>query len=160
ARMGFMERMRERVKGKGSRIVYPEGLEERAIRAAALLRDQSLAHPVLVGDAGAIAQRAASFDVPLDGIEVRDPARDAARARCEERYFELRKHKGLTREAAAERIRQPHYFGALLVEAGEAAGMVSGLNSETKPFLPAFEIVKMREGFSRASSVFIMIWPE
>jgi phosphate acetyltransferase len=158
--MGFMERMRERVKGRGSRIVYPEGLEERAIRAAALLRDQVLAQPVLVGDADAVARKAAALEVPLDGIELRDPARDAARARFEERYFELRKHKGITREAAAERVGQPHYFGALLVEAGEAAGMVSGLNSETKPFLPAFEIVKMREGFSRASSVFIMVWPE
>ena len=47
-----------------------------------------------------------------------------------------------------------------MVRAGAAEGMVSGLNSETKPFLPAFEIVKMREGFSRASSVFVMSWPD
>ena len=54
----------------------------------------------------------------------------------------------------------PHFFGALVVRAGEAAGMVSGLNSETKPFIPAFEIIKMREGIKRASSVFIMAWPD
>lgn len=54
----------------------------------------------------------------------------------------------------------PHFFGALAVRAGEAAGMVSGLNSETKPFIPAFEIIKMQPGFKRASSVFIMVWPD
>jgi len=46
------------------------------------------------------------------------------------------------------------------VRAGEAVGFVSGLNRETKPFIPAFEIVKMREGMKRASSVFVMAWPD
>lgn len=156
----FMDRMRERVKGRGRRVVYAEGLEERALRAAALLRDQALAQPVLIGEADAVAQRAASLGIPLEGIEVRDPARDDARDRFAERYLELRQHKGATRELAAARVVQPHYFGALLVEAGEADGMVSGLNSATKPFLPAFEVVRLREGIRRASSVFVMAWPE
>lgn len=158
--MGFMERMRERVKGRGRRIVYPEGLEERAIRAAALLRDEQLAHPILLGEAARVAQRAAELGVPLQGVDVRDPARDGARTRFEERYYELRRHKGCSPEVAAARVRLPHYFGALMVESGEADGMVSGLNSETKPFVPAFEIVRLREGFRRASSVFVMVWPE
>jgi phosphate acetyltransferase len=158
--MSFMDRMRARARGQVCRIVYPEGIEDRAIQAAALLRDQSLALPVLLGDAARVADRATALRVPLDGIVVRDPARDAATARFEERYFELRRHKGITREAAAARARAPHYFGALMVEAGEADGMVSGLNSETKPFLPAFEVVKLREGYGRASSVFVMAWPD
>ena len=156
----FMDRMRERVKGRGRRIVLPEGIEERALRAAALLRDGALARPVLLGAAEAVAQRAASLGIPLDGIEVRDPAHDDARPRFEARYLELRRHRGCTPEAAAERVAQRHYFGALMVEAGEADGMVSGLNSETKPFLPAFEVVKLRDGFRRASSVFVMVWAE
>jgi phosphate acetyltransferase len=158
--MGFMERMRARVEGAARRIVFPEGVEERAIRAAALLRDQALARPLLLGGREAVAARAAALEVPLEGIEVRDPVYDTARERMVERYFELRRHKGITREAAAERALRPHYFGALLVEAGEVDGMVSGLNSETKPFLPAFEVVRLREGFRRASSVFVMVWPE
>ena len=75
-------------------------------------------------------------------------------------YHELRKHKGITLEAARERAALPHYFGALVVRAGQADGLVSGLNSETKPFVPAFEVVKLRPGYKRASSVFIMAWPE
>ncbi len=155
-----MEDVRQKVHGKGLRIVYPEGLEERAIRAAALLRDGDLVRPVLVGPATAVAARAAEIGVPLGSIEVRDPAQDARRDRLAAVYHELRKHKGVTEEAARAKAILPHYFAALLVREGEADGFVCGLNSDTKPFVPAFEIIKMREGLSRVSSVFIMVWPE
>lgn len=158
--MSFMDQVRERVRGRGTRIVYPEGTEERAIRAAALLRDQGLARPILLGRADAVASKAESLGLGLEGIDVRDPGSDPARSVYEQAYLELRSRKGATPEAARERVAQPHYFGALMVNAGEADGMVSGLNSETKPFLPGFEVVRMREGFKRASSVFIMVWPE
>jgi phosphate acetyltransferase len=158
--MSFMDTMRERVRGHLSRIVYPEGLEERALRAAALLREQGLVRPVLLGPPAAVAARATELGLALDGIEVRDPASDPRRADLAARYLEKRRHKGATPELAAERVARPHYFGALLVDAGEAEGMVSGLNSETKPFLPAFEVVGMRTGFRRASSLFAMCWPE
>jgi phosphate acetyltransferase len=155
-----MDDARSRVRGRGLRIAYADGLEERAIRAAALLRDQDLARPMLIGPADAISAQAAAFGVPLDGIEVRDPAADPRRGDCARAYFETRRHKGVTEEAARERVLLPHYFAALLVQSGEADGLVSGLDSATKPFLPAFEIIRLRADFTRASSVFIMVWPE
>lgn len=158
--MSFMETAYQAVKGRGARIVYAEGHEERALRAAAWLRERDLVRPVLVGGAAAVRERAAALGVSLDGVEVRDAATDPRRAAFESDYLELRRHKGMTPEKAGERVRQPHYFGALAVRAGEADGMVSGLNSETKPFLPAFEVIGMQEGLKRASSVFVMAWPE
>jgi phosphate acetyltransferase len=148
------------VKGKGSRVVYPEGLEERAIRAARWLRDRDLVVPVLIGPKAGVQEKAKALGVALDSIDLRDPATDARRAAFEADYFELRKHKGVTPEVARERVGLPHYFAALAVRAGEAVGFVSGLNSDTKPFLPAFEIIKMRPGFKRASSVFVMAWED
>lgn len=156
----FLDQVRDRVRGRGLRIVYAEGLEERAIRAAGWLRDENLLAPVLLGVVDAVKARAAEVGVDLAGIEVRDPAADEHFATFAQRYFEKRKHKGISQEAAAQKVRLPHYFGALMVEGGEAAGMVSGLNSETKPFLPAFEIIGLRDGFTRASSVFVMVWPD
>jgi phosphate acetyltransferase len=158
--MSFLDDARARVRGRGLRIVYPEGLEERAVRAAAILRDQALARPILVGPEGAVRAKATALGVPLDAIEVRDPASDPALPEYAQAYLELRRHKGVTQEAALQKARQPHYFGALMVRGGAADGLVSGLNSETKPFLPAFEVIKLREGYGRASSVFIMVWPE
>ena len=158
--MTFMDGVRGRVKGRGVTIVLPEGVEERAQRAAVLLRDQDLARPILLGPEEDVRRRAREWGVALNGIEIRDPRTDTALTGYASNYHELRKHKGMTPEAARERAALPHYFGALMVRSGSAAGLVSGLNSETKPFVPAFEIVKLRPGFTRASSVFIMAWPE
>ncbi len=158
--MSFMDEARQRVRGQGRRIVFPEGQEERAQRAAALLTEQKLLQPVLVGPQEAIRSRAAGLGLSLTGVEVRDPASDPEAPRYAQAYLELRRHKGVTAEEAAARSRLPHYFGALMVQGGQADGMVSGLNSETKPFIPAFEVVRLRDGYRRASSVFIMSWPE
>jgi phosphate acetyltransferase len=158
--MSFMETVYEKVKGRGARVVYPEGLEERALRAAAWLRDRDLVVPVVVGPASGVQDKAKALGLSLDGIDVRDPATDVRREDFEAEYLELRKHKGMRPEKAQERVALPHYFGALAVRVGEAVGMVSGLNSETKPFLPAFEIIKVAEGYKRVSSVFIMTWPD
>jgi phosphate acetyltransferase len=158
--MGFMDDARARVKGKHIRIAYPEGTEERAIRAAALLRDQDLVAPILVGPEGAIRGCADALGVPLDGIVVRDPNAAPACEPYARAYHDLRRHKGITPDVAAQRSALPHYHAALMVHAGDADGFVSGLQSATKPFLPAFEVVKLREGVTRASSVFIMVWPD
>jgi phosphate acetyltransferase len=158
--MSFMETVYETVRGRGARVVYPEGLEERALKAAAWLRDRDLVIPVLVGPTAEVEGRAKALGLSLDGIEVRDPATDTRREDFETEYLELRKHKGMTPDKARARVALPHYFAALAVRAGEAVGMVSGLNSETKPFLPAFEIIKMAEGYKRASSLFVMSWPD
>jgi phosphate acetyltransferase len=158
--MSFLGDARARAKGRGARIVLPEGTEERAIRAAALLRDADLARPVLLGREDELLARAKTLGVVLDGIAIRDPSADPSSSALADDYLELRRHKGMTAEAARARVRQAHFFGALLVRAGEADGMVSGLKSATKPFIPAFEVVKTRPGFKRVSSVFIMSWPQ
>lgn len=156
----FMEGVRDRVRGKGRRIVLPEGHEERAVRAAAALRDERLARPILIGTPGEIARAARAAEVDLEGIEMRDPSAEPALAAFASDYAELRRAKGVTEAEALDRVRRPHYFGAMMVRSGAADGMVSGLESATKPFLPAFEIVRLRDGYSRASSVFAMDWPD
>jgi phosphate acetyltransferase len=156
----FLESMRQRVSGKGKRIVYAEGNEERALKAATILRDNDLAKPLLLGKETELKAHAESLGLDLSGIELHDPQLDDKRDDYINHYYELRKHKGITLEAARVKALLPHYFGALMVRDGAADGMVSGLNSETKPFLPAFEIIKLKEGFRRASSMFVLEWPE
>src|SRR6185436_7812304 len=130
--MTLMQSARERVRGRGLRIALADGLEERALVAARGLADQELAAPILLGDAALIRARAASLGVVLDGVALRDPARDASHAAHAARYLERRRAKGVTPEQARGKDALPHYFGALMVTAGEADGMVSGLCSETK----------------------------
>jgi phosphate acetyltransferase len=146
--MSFMQTCRDRVRGRKLRIVYPEGQEQRAQDAALQLMAEDLAVPILLGRGGPT------------GVETRDPNTDPELERFSALYLEMRKHKGITAEQADQRMRLPHYFGAMMVKQGLADGMVCGLCSETKPFLPAFEIIKLRPGVTRASSVFLMVWPD
>ena len=146
--MSFMETCRDQVRGRELRIVYPEGHDARVIDAARQLSAEKLGVPIVLGSG------------PMDGVETHDPARYSQRERLASVCLGLRKHKGMTEEEARELVLQPHYLAALMVREGLADGMVSGLHSKTKPFLPAFQIIKMREGFTRASSLFIMCWPD
>jgi phosphotransacetylase len=155
-----MESVRARVRGRGKRVVFPEGAEERALQAAVRLRDQGLVKPIVIGPGAVVRERARTLGLDLSGIEIDDPEADSRLTEYARAYHELRKHKGITPEGAAAKARLPHYFGALMVQAGAADGMVSGLDSATKPFLPAFEVIKLREGCARASSVFVMDWPD
>ncbi len=144
----FMDTCRDQVRDRQLRIVYPEGIDSRAVEAARQLQTEKLGHPIVLSDSS------------IPGIETRNPATDPERERFVEAYHQLRQHKGLSRDEAADQMLESHYFGAMMVRLGLADGMVSGLRIETKPFLPAFRIVEMRPGFKRASSVFIMAWPD
>lgn len=156
----FLDSMKKVVRGSGERIVFPEGAEERAIRAAQLLHIEDFAVPILLGKQSSINETARSLCIDLSEIEIIDPTANADSNDFAQTYYELRKHKGVTLEQAVSKMQLPHYHGAMMVRKGKADGMVSGLNSETKPFLPAFEIVQLKEGFRRASSLFVLEWPE
>src|SRR5512141_2564838 len=106
--MSFMKGVYDKVKGRGMRVVYPEGAEERAIRAAGWLRDHEIVTPVLIGAEAAVREKAKALGVGLDGVVVRDPASDGRRADFEAEYLELRKAKGVTPEVAAQRVALPH----------------------------------------------------
>jgi phosphate acetyltransferase len=156
----FLESMKSRVRGKNNRVLYAEGAEDRTLQAAVILRDEKLAKPIVMGNPEELLAHAKSLNISLDGIDIHDPEKDKNREKYVADYFALRKHKGITEAQAAEKMKLPHYFGAMMVHNGAADGMVSGLNSDTKPFIPAFEIVGLKEGYKRASSVFVLEWPE
>ncbi|HEY9679093.1 MAG TPA: phosphate acetyltransferase [Drouetiella sp.] len=156
----FLDSMKELVKGNNQRIVFPEGEEERALRAAQYLHAEKYANVILLGHKSKIERAAKDLNVDLSGVDVIEPSSSNNLDEYADSYFELRKHKGITHEAAKTKIALPHYFGAMMVRKGHADGMVSGLNSETKPFIPAFEIIQLKKGFRRASSLFVLEWPE
>jgi phosphate acetyltransferase len=156
----FLDSMRKLVRGSGQRIVFPEGEEERAIRACDLLSRENYAKPILLGNELQIKGKARTLNIDIAPVEIVDPASDPNLNEFAQTYYELRKHKGVSLADALTRVRLPHYFGCLMVRAGKADGMVSGLNRETKPFTPAFEIIQLKTGFRKASSVFVLEWPE
>jgi phosphate acetyltransferase len=111
----------------------------------------------VLGPPGEIGARASALGLELDGVVVVDPLTSPLREEFASRYFELRKHRGITEEAAFDVVGDVSYFGTLMVDGGAADGMVSGAAHTTGDTIrPAFEIIRARQGVSVVSSVFFM----
>ncbi|MGE0818175.1 MAG: phosphate acetyltransferase [Candidatus Nanopelagicales bacterium] len=151
----------ERARSDRKRIVLPEGLDERILRAAEELLHGRVVDLVLLGDPDAITSRATGLGVDISGAEIIDPATSPLLASLAERYAALRVHKGVTLEVAHDRAQDPSYFGTLLVETGYVDGMVSGATHTTAETIrPALEVIKTVPGVSLVSSTFLMCLPD
>ena len=141
-------------------IVLPEGDEPRTVQAAAKVRVEGLAEPILLGDPDRIQAVAAKTGTDLTGIEIVNPADSARFDAYADALYELRKSKGLSREDAGKLAADPMYYGILMVKLGDADGLVSGAVHTTGDMLrPALQIIKTKPGISVVSSSFLMNCP-
>ena len=151
----------ERAKKVRRQIVLPEGEEPRILQAAELLVRRAMADITLLGNTEKIRQTAGSLGVDLEHVRLIDPATSAHRVALAQTYFELRRHKGMSKEMARDTVADVSYFGTLMVKTGLADGMVSGAVHTTGDTIrPAFEIIRTRPEMSLVSSVFLMCLPD
>jgi phosphate acetyltransferase len=147
----------QRAKSERKRIVLPEGTEERILRAAEILRMRGVVDITLLGNEEEIRQEAATLGISISDMNIIDPMADTRRNTFADAYYELRKHKGISRQMAFDAMADVSYFGTMMVHFGEADGMVSGSVHTTQHTIrPAFEIIKTMPGCSIVSSVFFM----
>jgi len=157
----FLHTLIEKARSDRRRIVLPEGTEERILRAVESLRRRNVVDLTLLGNEDEIRDLAAKLKVSLDGVQVIDPTTSDRLEAYAATYYELRKHKGVTEQAARDVMQDPSYFGTMMVHLGDAHGMVSGsINTTAHTVRPALEFVKTREGFTLVSSVFFMCLPD
>ncbi len=119
-------------RGRRTKIVYPDGEEERMLRAAQIIINEGLTRPILIGRPDVIAarlQRIGSKLVAGSDFEVVDPNSDARYKECWTAYHQLRKRQGVTINIAKTRLRNNNtIIGAMLVRLGYADGMICGLS--------------------------------
>jgi phosphate acetyltransferase len=157
----FEYELMERAGADVRHIVLPEGVDERVLRAAELLLRRGVVELTVLGEPDDVAGRAAALGLDLDGARLVDPATAPERSDYAATYHELRKHKGVTEDLAFDTVADVSYFGTLMVQAGDADGMVSGAAHTTGDTVrPAFEIIKARPDVSVVSSVFLMGMPD
>ena len=155
--MMFEYALIERARADRRRVVLPEGTEERILRAAEIVLRRGVCDLTLLGPADEVARRIRELGLDLAGARVEDPATAPYREELATEYAKLRAHKGVTLEAAGDRVGHVNYFGTMMVHTGRADAMVSGSVHPTADTIrPAFEIIGTKPGVSVASSVFFM----
>ncbi|MCE9572369.1 MAG: NADP-dependent malic enzyme [Deltaproteobacteria bacterium] len=141
------------------RIVFPEANNAKLLRAIQQVLDEGIAKPVLLGRKDEIAALAAELALDLcDRVEIIDPLTSPAAARYAERLFALRNRKGVTLPAAQSLVAKSNYFGVMMVEAGEADGLVGGLKlTYPETVRPALQILGMQPGAKVAVGMYMMV---
>ena len=159
--MSLIDLVKVKARADIKKIVLPEGDEPRTVKAARILKDESLCEPVLLGNKEAIKKVASENGVDLTGIETIDPVSADKLQEYADLFYELRKAKGVTPEAALETVKDVMYYGIMMVKTGDADGLVSGAVHSTGDMLrPALQIIKTAPGIKCVSSSFLMDMPD
>lgn len=153
----LFETIKQQVIGKNVRIVLPEGEDERIMEAASRLQAESIVTPILLGNQTAITEKAAALKISLADVQIRNPESDEDFDELVAKFVERRKGKA-TEEDAKRMLKDPNYFGTMLVFTGKADGLVSGAAHSTGDTVrPALQIIKTKQGVSKVAGAMIMV---
>lgn len=153
--------IRERALGLSRRVVLVDGEDERVLEASLYVREHGSLKPVLLGDEGMIRERLRSTGAEVD-LEVIDPAESPLIEEFAALYLEKMaiRGKAISTELAAERVKDPSYFAAMLLETGRVDGLVGGAALPTAKILKAaLEVVGLSEVSGIVSGSFGMFLP-
>src|ERR1700751_4398026 len=139
-------------------VVFPEGDNEKILRACHALVEEAIGNPILLGDAAKIQARAREFGVNLEGMQIVDPLKSDHRETYVLELFRLRQRRGVTLREAETLINNVNVFGSMMVRMGDADALVSGVTQHYPDTIrPALQIVRMREGLHRVSGCYAVI---
>jgi phosphate acetyltransferase len=142
-------------------IVFPEN-DTTILKACSIILKKGIAIPLILGEKAELVNllhKSGAHNIQdqhiLDHLDDRNRTQLDAYAK---EFYEMRKKDGkeITMEEAKDLMSKPHYYGAMLVHKGVADGMISGIHSQTKPYFPAFQIIKPKPGIPKASGLMIM----
>ena len=156
--MSFVETMKEKARQNIKKILLPESEDIRVIQAAADVEKEGFAKAVLIGNEENVKKLALDNNIDVSKVTIIDPLKSEKFEEYSNKFYELRKAKGMTPEKARETMKEPIYFGTMMVKVGDADGIVSGACHPTAHTLrPALQILKTAPGTKLASAFFLMV---
>lgn len=156
--MDLFEELKVEVKEKHPSIVFPEGEDERVLKAAFRLKEENILEPIVLGKRSEVEGAAKAIGKDLNNINFIDPAEAKDIDEMAQTFFERRKGKITFEDAKALLLKDVNYFGTILVYMKKADGLVSGAAHATSDTVrPALQIIKMKEGYKKTSGVFVMV---
>jgi len=143
------------------RVVFPEGEEDKIIRAAQILVDEKMGTPILIGSQERILARMSELHVHTNGnIRVIEPAKFDRLAEYTAAFYRLRQRKGVTAREAESHILDPVTFGSMLLRQGDADALIAGLTRHYPDTLrPALQVIPARDGLRNVAGMYMLITP-
>ncbi|MGH9404930.1 MAG: NADP-dependent malic enzyme [Terriglobia bacterium] len=153
-----MQTVRNRAKAQPRRIVFPEGEHEKILRASYQLVEEKIAQPILLGRPTVIEARCRDLGLARPKAQILSPEQSPEIERYAEELFRLRQRRGVTRSEARELMMNPNYFGAMMLEQGDADGFVAGVSQHyPETIRPALQIIPMRSEIHRVCGVYVIV---
>jgi malate dehydrogenase (oxaloacetate-decarboxylating)(NADP+) len=143
------------------RIIFPEGEAVKIVRAAKILADEGICRPVLLGSSATIGTLLAEHEIPETAVDVVDPSNDPERDTYAEILTRIRWRNGVTLDNARKLMRDPVYYGHMMLHQKAADGLIGGLTmSYPETIRPALQIHKTREGIQRAAGIYLLLFED
>ncbi len=156
----IMRMVINKAKSDPKTIVFPEGDNEKILRAAKELVDEGIAKPILIGDRKKILQKMAELNLELD-VPIIDPPESELTERYAEELYKLRQRKGLTLSESSRLLRRKSrtHFGSMMVRMGDAEALLGGIDTHyPETIRPALEVVGKQKGLSSVHGLYMMVF--
>ncbi|MCU0452948.1 MAG: NADP-dependent malic enzyme [Bacteroidetes bacterium] len=141
------------------RIVFPEGEEDRILRAAQMLVDEKIAHPILLGSRTFIRQRISDLGLDLGDTQIINPGKSPRFDEYVTAYYAKRQRKGMTRVDAERQVKTHNIFGMMMVDMEDADGLISGLTQHYPATVkPALQIIGTEPGVRRVAGLYMLVF--
>ncbi len=156
----IMRGLINKAKANPKRVVFPEGEEDKILRAAQILINEKIAIPILLGVEETIRKRAKELFLDLDDVEIVDPMTCDKCSEYIDSMLIKRQRKGVTKSGAKRRIMtNNNYFGAMMVNKGDADTMLSGINQHyPETIRPALEVIGKQDKLSKVHGMYMMVF--
>lgn len=153
----ILQQIRARAAADLQHIVLPEGEDPRTVEAASICARESIAKITLIGN----EEKIRAVGANLNGVDILDHRKSPDFGKMASLYHELRRAKGVTLEEAEQTVKDPLYYGNLMVKLGKADGSVAGAtNTTAHTVAAALRCIGVRQGFKIVSSFFLMVVPD
>ncbi len=150
--------MIHKARAKPGQVVFPEGNNEKILRACHQILDEKIALPILLGNTADIQAKTADLGLNLKEVQVVDPAASPLRERYAQELFRLRQRRGITLDEARTLIAGRNVFASMMVHMGDADALVSGVTQHFPDTIrPALQIIRMREGLHKVAGCYPLI---
>ncbi len=147
-----------KAQAKPKQVVFPEGDNEKILRACHQILEEKIATPILVGNAATIQAKTAELGLDLGQAHIVDPAASPLRESYIQELYRLRQRRGVTLSEARTLIDDRNIFASMMVHMGDADALVAGVSQHfPETIRPALQIVRVREGLHKVAGCYPMV---